>query len=390
MSRTLTSAIILSLMAFFFIPAQSVAVGGDYKTTPTTHNGKKWRIAYVQGGPYADYYNSLQATLVGLMNLGWIEEAKIPEKFEPVNTEGLWEWAGNNLKSDYLEFVSDAYWNAKRDETLYPKIRQAILQRLNEKQDIDLILALGTWSGQTLATDEHSIPTMIMSTSDPLASNIIPSVEDSGRDHIHARVDPTRHEQQVRLFHDILDFKVLGIAYEDSQEGRGFGSVDSIEKVARERGFTLKRCNAPYNSVSRDESERAVTECHEQLAPEVDAMFITRHPGVNEKNMPNLIKPLLEHKVPSFSQSGSTEVRQGVLFSISLSKFKYVGQFYARIMAKIFNGAKPRDLPQLFQSPPKIAINLATAKLISYDPPIDILGAADEIYQEISWMESPP
>jgi hypothetical protein len=52
-------------------------------------------------------------------------------------------------------------------------------------------------------------------------------------------------------------------------------------------------------------------------------------------------------------------------------------------MAKIFNGAKPRDIGQLFEDPPKIAINLKTAELIGYDPPVDVLSAADEIFEDI-------
>ena len=69
--------------------------------------------------------------------------------------------------------------------------------------------------------------------------------------------------------------------------------------------------------------------------------------------------------------------------SISKASFKYVGQFYAETLAKILNGAKPRQLDQIFEGPPKIAINLKTAEVIGYDPPVDVLGAADEIYQEI-------
>ncbi len=38
-------------------------------------------------------------------------------------------------------------------------------------------------------------------------------------------------------------------------------------------------------------------------------------------------------------------------------------------------------------NPPKIAINLKTAEIIGYDPPVDVLGAADEIYQEIEKPE---
>jgi hypothetical protein len=73
--------------------------------------------------------------------------------------------------------------------------------------------------------------------------------------------------------------------------------------------------------------------------------------------------------------------------SISQAGFKYIGRFHAEIIAKVFNGAKPRQLEQLFEEPPRIAINLKTAEIIGYDPPVDVLGAADEIYQEIEKPE---
>ena len=69
--------------------------------------------------------------------------------------------------------------------------------------------------------------------------------------------------------------------------------------------------------------------------------------------------------------------------SISQAGFKYVGRFHAETFAKVFNGAKPRQLDQVFEDPPKIAINIKTAEIIGFDPPVDVLGAADEIFEEI-------
>jgi hypothetical protein len=43
-------------------------------------------------------------------------------------------------------------------------------------------------------------------------------------------------------------------------------------------------------------------------------------------------------------------------------------------------------LDQVFEEPKKISINLKTAVAIGYDPPVDVLGAADEIFEDI---ESP-
>jgi ABC-type uncharacterized transport system substrate-binding protein len=114
---------------------------------------------------------------------------------------------------------------------------------------------------------------------------------------------------------------------------------------------------------------------------------VTVQGGVNSKSIPDLVNIANQHKLPTFSQSGSEEVKYGFLASISQAGFKYIGEYHAYITAKILNGAMPRSLPQLFEEPPKIAINMKTAELIGFNPPVDILLAADEIYQTIDKPE---
>ncbi len=76
-------------------------------------------------------------------------------------------------------------------------------------------------------------------------------------------------------------------------------------------------------------------------------------------------------------------MKYGLLLSLSQAGFKYVGEFHAQTIAKILNGAKPNQLVQLFEEPPKIAINLKTAEIIGFNPPMVLLGATDEIFSEI-------
>ena len=90
-----------------------------------------------------------------------------------------------------------------------------------------------------------------------------------------------------------------------------------------------------------------------------------------------------EHHVPTFSQSGPREVRLGIMVSLSRANYRYVGEFHADTIARVFNGAKPNQLEQVFEEPPKVAINLRTAEIVGFDPPVVLLGAADEIFQEI-------
>jgi hypothetical protein len=63
--------------------------------------------------------------------------------------------------------------------------------------------------------------------------------------------------------------------------------------------------------------------------------------------------------------------------------FGPVGRFLAISMAKIFNGAKPRQLNQVFEEGPTIAINLKTAELIGLYLSAEVLAASDEMYREI-------
>lgn len=367
-------------------PAESA---DQFSTRPVTNGGKKWRIGYLEAGTYPNYYKSLIATLEGLMKLGWIERTTLPEQFGPSDTRSLWQWISVNLESRYLRFVNDAFWSQEFNDALRPLIKKKILHRLNELKDIDLMIVMGTKAGLDMANNEHHTPTVIGSTTDAVAAGIIKSADDSGFDHVHAMVDQRLYELQLKKFHEIIHFKTLGIAYRNTAVGRSTAAIDSVEAFAAEMGIDIIACDLNSVIPDTDENERKeekIVRCHELLAPLVDAVYITRYAGgVTLKNMPNLLKPLIDHRVPTFSQAGPEEVANGVLLSVAMSRFMKIGEFYAETIAKIFNGAKPGELNQRFDQPARIAINIKTASAIGYDPPIEILAAADEIYQEAPW-----
>ena len=366
------------------IASVSVAAGDkeNFSTTPNTYKGKVWRIGYYEGGEYIDYQKIFTETVRSLMKLGWIETTVIPPQ-KGEQTKDLWNWLATNAISKYIRIVKDAHYSARWDDKLRQKTVSEIINRLNSKHDIDLMIGMGTWAGKDLANETHQTPTMVLSASDAVASGIIKSAADSGYDHVHACVDPFRYERQVRVFHDIVGFKKLGIAYEDSVEGKSYAAVEIIEKVAAERDFKIVKCFTKSDIADTGLAEQSVKDCFGNLAQNADAIYVTVQGGVSLKSIPDLVRIANSHGIPTFSQSGSEEVKYGFLMSISQAGFKYVGQFHAETLGKVFNGATPRQLNQIFEEPKKIAINLKTAKAVGFDPPIDVLGAADEIYEEI-------
>jgi ABC-type uncharacterized transport system substrate-binding protein len=184
----------------------------------------------------------------------------------------------------------------------------------------------------------------------------------------------------------LIPFKRLGVAYIDNDAGRSFAALEDLEAAAAANKFELLRCHVP-SGPDIAKAKKDTVSCHEELAPKVDALYITIQSGVTLHNLPNLLAPLNEHRVPTFSQSGPKEVKHGVLMSIAHGGFKNVARFHAENIAKVLNGARPRDLNQIFEDPPKIALNVKAAAIIGYDPPVDILSAADELYQNVTVAE---
>lgn len=384
---TIGALLLVIVMAEGIVPIEA-AEKAQFSAGVTTNNGKKWRIAYYEGGAYRNYQVALVETVRGLMNLGWIEPKAIPPQ-EGEQTKDLWAWLVANVKSDYVEFVANAHYSANWDDNLHMKLADQLIERLNTDDDIDLLMATGTWAGKAMANNRHSTPTFVLSTSDPLSAGIIKSVEDSGFDHIHAMVDPYKHERQVRVFHEITGFKKLGVAFEDSANGRIYAAIEVIKRLSKERGFEIVPCHTQSDITDISVAEQSVIDCFEELVANVDAIYVTEQGGVTRRSIPKLAEIANRHHVPTFSQTGSEGVKYGFLASLSQARSKYVGQFHAETFAKVFNGAKPNQLDQLFQEPPKVAINLATAELIGFDPPLVLLGAADEIFTEIAKLAKP-
>ena len=374
----------LIMVCYLMVPvvlAGSYTDKGAFPAEPVMNGDQRWRIGYFEGGEYTDYQKILIETVKGLMQKGWIEKVEVPDQ-EGEQTALFWQWL-RGVDSKYLEFVKDAHYNAQWHETQRDQIAEEIVSRLNHENDIDLMIAMGTWAGKALSNDRHSTATMVLSASDPLAAGIIKSVDDSGFDHIHATLDPNRYERQVRVFHDIVNFKTLGVAYEDSDNGRSYAALDVIENLSKERGFKVVRCFTLSDITDSGKAEASVIECFNELAPKVDAIYVTVQGGVTGKSIGKLVSIANKHRVPTFSQSGSEEVSKGLLLSLSQAGFRYVGEFHASTFAKVFNGALPNQLTQLFEEPPRMAVNLKTAEVVGFNPPLLLLGAADEVYRNI-------
>ncbi len=376
--------LILISLILFFSPFNSIAE--EFSISPMLNKGQKWRIAYYEGGPYANYQRNLLHLVKSFIKLGWIDQTRLPELANESDNSQLWVFLANHIQSKYLKFVNGGFYSADWEQERREKIRNKITKRLSEKSDIDLIIAMGTWAGQDLANNKHSVPTIVMSASDPVRAKIINSPEDSGFDHVLAKSDPTRHIRQIRLFHRIVKFRKIGIVFENSDEGRIYAAWDAVVKESKKRGFEVIECHIQETDVSTEEATKQCLECFKRIAPQVDAFWISDLLGTQPQFLPKLMPVLLKYKIPTWTITEIPEhVKGGVLMGFPKQDFAEMSMFYAKTISKIFHGARPRDLDQIFKGQNLIAINTKTAELIDFKIPNSILRIAGEVYNEIEY-----
>jgi ABC-type uncharacterized transport system substrate-binding protein len=360
---------------------QATAQESDtYRPPFNKEGGGKFRLAVVVSGSYWEFYDALKALVEAFGTIGWANKITIPASI--TTTDELIGFVANSEYSNYIEFSRSLYFDLKWGEDM-GAMQKALIQGA-ARSGADVVLAYGGVAGSAFyKLDNYSLPVIMDAITDPLAAGVVKSNEDSGRDFVSCRVDPDQFKRQIRLFHDTVGFKKLGILYGDNENGRIWGAVRDVEEVAKERGFQIVR-NTNVREEDSPETTAIYLKALDDICQKADAVYIGASAAITDYEiMPQVVAVLNKYRLPSFALEGAIRVKQGALFSISMAGITRSGIYNAKKIARVLAGAKPRDLPQIFENIPSIAINLKTAQAIGYDINIGILAGSDEVYTEI-------
>jgi len=372
-NNILKTNVLILLLIFSFNTTMIVA-----KSSHKFNKGQKWRIGYYEGGPYSDYTDTMRTLLEGLKSLGWLN-GSIPIRTGEMQ-KPYWDWLSSN-HFKYLSFKPEDAYSAAWDDKKRSENQKQIMEKLQNK-NLDLVIAMGTWAGLDLANHHHAIPTMVLSTSDPIKAGIIKNKEKSGYNHVTARVDPDRHLRMIRMFHRIVQFKTLGIAFENTLDGRVYSAIDHVNKIADERGFKVFTCEVIDTNSDVTRSNQSCMDCFKKLIKHSDAIFVTELTCADRLEA-EIAKLLRVSKMPSFSMVGAKHVKKGLMMSISDGAgYAAIGNYNALKFSKILNGASPESLNMLFEDPLDIAVNMETVRQIGFKMPKSILKIAAEIYEK--------
>ena len=363
----------------------AVAASGDTLNAPSLNQGKRWRVAYVETGPYANYAGTLYYLLKGLESRGWVKGVeRIPYTWGQTDTKEMWSYISSQKEfSSFIEFVPDSYYSLKS----IPGQEGEVVKRFSQKKDSDLLIVMGTVAGKLMSVEDVQSKIMVFSTSNAVKSGIVKAANSSGRQKVWAHLDPVRYKQQLQVFADIFQFKKMGVVYEDSPNGKAFAAVDDIEAVAKEKRFEIVRKLVPGTKGIEDQDRyfKDLLQAHTELAAEVDGFYyaVSPAPGIRQEQLYAVLQPFYEKRIPVFAQLGDEDVSRGALLSLARADFFGMGQFGAEQLAKLLNGASADTLPQLYSDTPTIALNFQVAKQIGYKPPFEILLVSDKVFLSI-------
>lgn len=387
-NKTLLNKANICVIIFILVAVSSIPGGTglsfeeDLYAAPELplNDGKRWRVGYVEGEPFTNFAGHFYFILQGLETIGWVENIdKLPYKQGQEDSYAMWQWLVESDTGLFIEFVPDAHYILSDPEVN----KEDIVERLNEDNDLDLLIVMGTRAGIDMSRDNHNTPIMVFSTSNAVQAGIINSEHDSGRGNVWAHMDSERYKRHIEVFHDIFEFNKLGLVYEDSDIGRIFAAVSDVEEVADSLGFQVISEHVDEldinNPVDRERYYSEIMAANQRLAETVDAMYITIGDW-DLADLPMLLEPFYENNIPVFSQMGTREVKHGALLSVHRRDFSGVGRFGAEAIDSVFKGVSPRSLSQIYGDTPMIAINLKVAEKIGYQVPFEVLLVSDEIF----------
>ncbi|MCR5763456.1 MAG: hypothetical protein K6G00_08765 [Treponema sp.] len=343
------------------------------------NEGQKFRIGIVISGDYWEFFENLKGLIEGFSSIGWANRISVPSSFS--HCDELISWLNGKKYSDYIEFVPEYFVNVNWGDNTDELIEKYFTYR----PSVDVVITYGGKASKTFYDmKSYPIPVFSDAITDCSEAGVTLSDEDSGKDFFSNKIDPEIFKQQIRLFHDMVGFKNLGIIYGNNADGILYGAVNDVEAVARERYFDIVR-DTNVKEFMDDDTPDLYLAALRRIVDKVDAVYIGASTAVTEYNiMPQIVEILNKSKKPSFSLEGTIRVKDGILFSLSSSGLTRSGIWMATKISHAFSGESPRSLSQHFENMYSVAVNLDTAKKIGFKMPLDLLVNSDEFYIDVN------
>ncbi|MDL2207793.1 hypothetical protein LJB82_03620 [Desulfovibrio sp. OttesenSCG-928-M16] len=357
-ARTL-AALVFACLLFNAAPSSGTPAES---AVPLPPQGKVFRIAYLEAGPYWSYDVLFSKIKQNLADLGWGDALSFPE-----------------------ELHYSLGWAEERKGTYEPRVRDIFA-----RNNFDLLLSFGTEASQTVVkVNPGTVPIVTVSITNPLAANIVPSAMDSGAPNLTAALNTSTGAAMFTVFHHILQFKTLGILYNDSESGKLYSYLDDAKEVGREIGFTVLEHSELSYDETLDECLRGIADLYSRGA---EAIFISNLECVDLQSVnPAPFYDFLEQRnIPTLAADDREQVRHFATLGMMPFDNDEMALFQARQIISILSGTRPGELSMILPFNYRLLINLEAAQRIGLEFPLSMLMSTDEVFLKQLRLQNQP
>ncbi len=348
----------------------------DFDLTPCRRaDGEPFRIGFMDlGPPIESSYLCLKGFAEGMQSIGYIDSSvnlqKAPEDFFE-----FYDFLINSDLGDYIEFEPEPYMiDVEGNEEIGKLIKEKA-----ESGELDVIVATGTDPGLFLKSLDLPIPFLVCLATDPVASGIIRSAEDTGDEDIWALVEPNPYGRQFEGYQSMLDIKKICFVF-----------IDEYDLIAGNSEYRKKaeELNVDYDEITFSEEETYAPDFDDKLLQALkdhdmsgcDAVLFA-YGTMNDENAPEISKYLASIGVPSLISDGDSISKNGGMMCLSCFDYESYGEYASMVVSNIFHGKKAGDQPCTFNSSPHIVMNLSCAEETGFDITFSLLNSVDRLYR---------
>jgi putative ABC transport system substrate-binding protein len=246
-----------------------------------------------------------------------------------------------------------------------------------------LIFSLGTHSTKRLAKTVTDIPMVFTIVGDPERAGIVSNWKSSGKNYTGVET-PEYYSKVVRLMRHYIPFKSLGMIYLEGSPSHEAG-ISQIVALSKDLGFKFVRRGFPLRNPQKvpypkEVTRNNITTALENVCPQVETFFVQTSNAFS-RNFDLFQAAFLKHRL--VSAGDPTNIEKGLVMGIGKDAYHF-GEQCAQYAVQILEGAAPATLPMDVGGKLTIDVNLKAAEMIGFKPPLELLSAADNLYQNLA------
>lgn len=180
------------------------------------------------------------------------------------------------------------------------------------------------------------------------------------------------------LAHEMLDFKRVGIIYENTKTGREIAHYNILKKAAEQKKFSIIECRIPFSFLGKSQIKQSLFNCYGKLSLDMDALLVSSYYDVDDDFIRNLHNSLKFYKIPSIAFDGREQYPGISLLLGRRSDIASGKDNSMEVYNDLLNGIKTYEFSERLSGLPEITLNLDDLKnnnklkSVILDRPVDI------------------